>query len=235
MSAFFVLHRDLPREGPGEPSDIAWVATKASVKSGGRVLDAGCGPGADIPALLDEFAPADLLGLDWIDHFVAAASSRFADDARVTVSQGDMLQAEGPFDLIWCAGAIYFAGVTASLQAWRAALAPNGVVAFSAPAYFTDRPSEGARAFWDGEGDIPDLARLAAQINAAGYDIIAQRPLTAPAWEAYYQPMDARVAKLRDTADAELHKVLNQAEQEAALWRAHQAETGYQLCVVRPR
>ncbi len=59
----------------------------------------------------------------------------------------------GPFDLIWSAGALYFLGVTDGLTGWRAALAPGGAVAFSEPCFFTDTPSDAARAFWDGYPD----------------------------------------------------------------------------------
>lgn len=43
--AFFALHRDLPREGPGEAADVAWALEVAGVAPGARVADAGCGPG----------------------------------------------------------------------------------------------------------------------------------------------------------------------------------------------
>ena len=50
----------------------------------------------------------------------------------------------GPFDLIWCAGAVYFEGITECLQAWAPALKPGGAVAFSEVCWFTDTPDPGA-------------------------------------------------------------------------------------------
>jgi hypothetical protein len=47
--------------------------------------------------------------------------------------------------------------------------------------------------------------------------------------------VDARIALLRDGADAALAQVLDEAEAEAAVFRAHGDEFGYLLSVVRPR
>ncbi|MEY1555628.1 trans-aconitate 2-methyltransferase [Yoonia sp. R2331] len=231
-SAFFTLHRDLPREGPGLPADIAWVADHAHVPKGGRILDGACGPGADIGTLLDTFAPATLIGVDWQAHFAAEGAATFADDPRVTVTQGDMFAQPGPFDLIWCAGAIYFAGITQSLQNWNAALAPGGTIAFTTPAYFTDTPSATAQAMWAGEGETPNRRQITQQITAAGFRLTASRPLTDAAWHAYYDPMMARIAKLRPGADTALIKVLDEGAQELTDWQAAKDETGYELCVV---
>jgi hypothetical protein len=46
MHAFFHLHRDLPREGPGCRDDLDRALAFAEIPRGARVLDAGCGSGA---------------------------------------------------------------------------------------------------------------------------------------------------------------------------------------------
>lgn len=234
LKPFFQLHSDLPREGPGLPDDVAWAAAVLGEPQGGRVLDAACGPGADIPALLDAFAPRALVGVDRMAHFVDHAAAAFQNDARVSVTPGDMFDVAGPFDLIWCAGAIYFAGITAALTQWRPHLAAGGAIAFSTPAYFTTSPSDVAKAMWEGEGDIPNRTEIAAQIADAGYQLIATRPLEDAAWAAYYEPMRARIAMLRAQADEALMPVLDAGLEEIAAWEAAKVETGYDLCVVRP-
>lgn len=233
--AFFTLHRDLPREGPGLAEDVAWVAERINTAQVTRILDGACGPGSDIAALLAAFAPRALLAVDWMDHFIARAASDFADDPRVTARVGDMFDAHGPFDLIWYAGAVYFAGVGPALRNWSAQLAKGGVIAFSAPCYFEDDPSGVARALWKSEGDIPTRTQVFQQITEAGFQLIAHRPLSDAAWEAYYGPQLARIKMLRAGADAALLAVLDEAETEAAAWRAARNETGYELCVVTPK
>ncbi|KMW57524.1 hypothetical protein AIOL_002489 [Candidatus Rhodobacter oscarellae] len=75
---------------------------------------------------------------------------------------------------------------------------------------------------------------IADRVAAAGYETVATRRVSDQAWEAYYDPIDARIALLRPGASEELAAVLDEAEREAALWRAHSHETGYLLSVVRP-
>ncbi|MDG3040089.1 SAM-dependent methyltransferase [Roseicyclus marinus] len=232
--AFFTLHADLPREGPGETADVAWAAELAGLKPDARILDAASGPGGDIGALLRAAPSGHVTAIDLHAPFIIAAQARWGVDARVTLLTGDMTAPEGPFDFIWCAGAVYFLGVEAALRAWTPRLAPGGVIAFSEPCLFTDTPSEGALAFWEGYPRLTDAAGIAAQVAAAGFTTLATRRIGDIGWESYFRPMEARIARLRPGADAALSAVLDQAEAEIALWRAHRAETGYLLSLVSP-
>lgn len=234
-AAFFTLHRDLPREGPGEVADVSWAAVQAGLGPGARIADLGCGPGGDIAALLEAAPGAHVTGYEQVAQFADAARSDWAGNARVEIRQDSMADPEGPFDLIWCAGAAYFLGVTEALQGWRAALRPGGCVAFSEICWFTDRPAPRVQAFWAAYPAMSDAAGIDARVRAAGYETLATRRLSDAAWEAYFTPIDARIAALRAHADAALTAVLDEAEEEAACWRAHRAEFGYLLSVVRPR
>jgi SAM-dependent methyltransferase len=233
--SFFTLHADLPREGPGETADVAWAAEVAGLRPDARVLDAASGPGGDLGALLRAAPEGHVTAIDLHAPFIDAARARWGKDKRVTLEVGDMTAPRGPFDLIWCAGAVYFLGVEAALSAWRGALADGGVVAFSEPCYFTDPPSDGARAFWQGEGvQVMGEDGIRARIAAAGFETLATRPLSDIAWESYYRPVMARVEELRPSAPPALAKVLAETQAEYDAWRANRAETGYLLCVVRP-
>ena len=232
--AFFTLHADLPREGPGETADVAWAAGLAGMRPDARILDAASGPGGDIGALLRAAPQGHVTAIDLHAPFIEAARARWGADARVTLLTGDMTAPEGPFDFIWCAGAVYFLGIEAALSVWRPRLAPGGAIAFSEPCLFTGTPSEGAIAFWEGYARLTDAAGIAAQVQAAGFETVATRIVGDIGWESYFRPMEARIARLRPGADAALSLVLDMAEAEIAGWRAHKAETGYLLSVVRP-
>ncbi|PWK62595.1 class I SAM-dependent methyltransferase [Roseicyclus mahoneyensis] len=232
--AFFTLHADLPREGPGETADVAWAAGIAGLRPDARILDAASGPGGDLGALLRAAPDGHVTAIDLHAPFVDGARGRWGSDPRVTLAVGDMTAPEGPFDFIWCAGAVYFLGIEAALKVWAPRLAPGGAIAFSEPCLFTDTPSDGAIAFWEGYARLTDAAGIAAQIERAGFETLATRPISDIGWESYYRPMEARIARLRPGADAALARVLDMAEAEIAGWRAHRAETGYLLSVVRP-
>lgn len=236
MNAFFELHRDLPREGPGDAESLAWAVAQASLRNGARILDAGCGPGADLLALAGVVPGARVLGIEAHAPFVAEARSRVAGHAGIEVQLGDMAEPGGPFDLIWSAGALYFLGVEAGLRGWRGALAPGGAVAFSQICWFGAVRPEAAVALWADYEDMTDEAGVCAAVAAAGYGVVGTHRLSDTGWENYYRPLDARIAQLRVAGpDAQLQAVLEEAETEAAVWRAHRDAFGYLLVVARPR
>jgi SAM-dependent methyltransferase len=234
--AFFKLHRDLPREGPGEAADVAWAASFIDLPKRACIADVACGPGGDIAALLAAAPEGHVTALDATPHFVQAARDAWSDDGRVTVLRADMKAVANSYDLIWCAGAVYFMGVEKALRYWRKSLLPGGVIAFSEACWFTDTRSDRANKLWDREYPMmTDTKGITAQIKGVGYDVLGQRRLSDAAWENYYGPLDARGAQLREGADDALNAVLDEAAEEAACWRAHGAEFGYLLSVVRPR
>ncbi|MGR3501489.1 class I SAM-dependent methyltransferase [Pseudaestuariivita sp.] len=233
VGAFFELHRDLPREGPGEPADVAWAAEVAGIARDAQVCDAACGPGADIAALLQAVPEGHVTALDKTAHFVEAAEAAWAGDPRVRVQAGDMAALPGTYDFIWCAGAVYFLGVPQALEQWRDALTPGGVIAFSEPCYFTSERPERLQAHWQ-YPQMQDEAGIRAWVEHAGYEVLGTRRLSDAAWEAYYTPLEVRIAALRADASPALAEVLDEGAEEIACWRETRALSGYLLSVVRP-
>ncbi|MFN7003492.1 MAG: class I SAM-dependent methyltransferase [Roseinatronobacter sp.] len=232
--AFLTVYSDLAREGPGVPADVAWAIYVAATPADGRIMDAGCGSGADTLTLAKERPAATIEAVEQIAQYVEAARKRVAPfGARVQVGQGDMAQITGPYDLIWCAGALYFLGVTEGLKAWRGALAPGGRVAFS-EACLLPNPSENARAFWSSYPQITNVEGIRARVAQAGYKVLGERMVIGAPWEAYYASMSSRIAKLRPTATGDLLAALDEAELEINRWRAAPSEIAYVLMVVAP-
>jgi len=236
QTAFFTLHRDLPREGPGEAADIAWATALAGIGPKAQLADVGCGPGADIAALLEAAPQGQVTALDKTSHFIDEARARWQDDGRVTLLKADMAAIRNRYDMIWCAGAIYFLGTTEALTAWRKSLTKGGVVAFTEMCWFTDLPSDVPKELWS--RDYPGMtndAGIRARVEAAGYEVLGTRRISDQAWENYFTPIDARIAALRPTADDTLTGVLDEAVEEAACWRTYRDEYGYVVYVVRPK
>jgi len=231
--AFFKQYEGLERLGPGEAADVEWAAGLAGLKPNGQVCDAGCGTGGDVPALLAVVPDGHVTAIEAHAPFIDNLVTRLGTRKRLTALTGDMAQPGGPFDLIWSAGALYFLGIEDGLKGWRSSLAPGGAVAFSEPCLFTDTPSQAALDFWDGY-PVTDVAGIAAQVTAAGYETLEGKPVSDTAWENYFTPLEARVAELRVGADEVMNAVLDATEAEIAGWRAVRRETGYLLSVVRP-
>lgn len=236
MAAFMKVHQGLDREGPGLPDDVHWAVAQTGLSGPVRVCDAGCGPGADTVTLAQTLPEAQITGIEKMGQFVREAQPRIAAfGSRVRVIEGDMATPGGPYDLIWCAGALYFLGVEAGLKGWRAALAPGGWVAFSEPVRLSDPMPEAARAFWEEYPALTDFDGVAAQVAAAGYRIMAHRLIQGAAWEAYYGPMRERIAELRDgNPDAALIEAIEMCAREAALWEAAPEHIAYCLFLVQP-
>lgn len=231
--AFLTLHADIPRQGPGLPEDVHWALDGLNVGREARILDAGCGPGADLDTLASARSMARIEGIEQLPHLAAEARERLAHFTNIEVITGDMGALSGFYDFIWSAGAIYFLGVAEGLQRWRQSLALGGAVAFSEPVLAADAP-QAAKDFWAEYPQITDLTGLKAQVEAAGYEVVDHRPLSTAAWAAYYMPLAARVARLRAGADAALEPALAEAEREIALWRAAPEHVTYELMLVRP-
>lgn len=234
--AFFAVHRDLPREGPGLAEDIAWVGQRIVISPHGSVCDAGCGPGGDLTALRHLAPQGRIDGFETTPHFVEAARQKFAGDPSVRIFEASMEHLSGPYDLIWSAGAVYFLGVARALNAWRHALTDHGAVAFSHPCLFTETPSEAALMFWESEpGGVETEMATRAEITNAGWEVLATRPLPEAAWRAYYDPMLARCDMLEDAGVSDgVAAAIAAARKEASDWRAVARETGYMLYLVRP-
>ncbi len=229
-----MLHRDLPREGPGDRESLDWALGLAGVARNARILDAACGPGADIAGLLAHAPEGHVTAMDAHAAFVEQAKVLHGNDPRVSLRVGDMADPDGPYDLIWCAGALYFLGVTEGLKGWARALTPGGHVAFSEAVWLTETPTAELRTFWEQYPALTDVEGVETRIAAAGYRVLSHRILSDAAWEAYYGPLEARIAALRPEAGADLAAVLDEGAEEIRMWRTHRREFGYALFVVAP-
>ena len=235
--AFFSVHRDLPREGPGVPDDVRWALEVAGTPDQVSICDAACGPGADMVTLAEERPEATVLGVDLVPHFVDAARHQTEEfGERVQVEELDYTHLPGRYDLIWCAGAVYFVGLEAALANWLEHLTPGGAVAFSEPAWVSEPPSSDARAFWEEYPAICGVDELKRRIADAGWHVLGQRWLIGEPWEAYYEPMKERITDLKaGHPSGELSKAIAESEAEIAKWEAATDEIAYVLFVVRPK
>lgn len=233
--AFFTVHSDLPREGPGSRADLDWALKLASPPQDARILDAGCGPGADIEGLLAHAPLGHVTALDTHAPFVKAAQANWSEEPRVTLETGDMSEAKGPFDLIWCAGSLYFLGLEKGLLQMAEKLVPGGAIAFSDMVYTSQRRDPEMRKAVEVEAPwITGHIAHQEKIAALGFRILGQRVLPPASWEAYYTPMQARLKTLTPTTDPVLQAAIDEAAAEIALWRKYHRQFGYVLSVVRP-
>ena len=235
-AAFLEVHKDLPREGPGTPEDVHWAIDCLGLSGAVDIFDAACGPGDDTVTLARALPNARIRAVDTTEQFVSKAQARTAEfGTRVLVEYGDMAAPGASYDLIWCAGALYFLGVTEGLLTWRTSLKPGGHVVFSEPVLLDAPPDADVAAFWEEYPQITDLAGIEARVTAAGYRSLAHRMIVGDAWQAYYDPMQARIDRLRATAtDPHILAALDENQAEIDRWRAARDHIAYALLIVTP-
>ncbi len=231
---FLTLYSRLDRQGPGVPEDVTWALGRLGLTGALRVCDAGCGTGADTVTLAEALPEAQVEGIDAVAAFIEAGQARVAGLPNATLRVGDMGALEGPYDLIWSAGAIYFLGVTEGLRAWRAALAPGGVVAFSQGVFLGGDEPQAVRDFWAPEPGLTDREGLRAQVAEAGYEILDTRLLVGAPWAAYYGSVAREIAALREGASPAMTAVLDDSAREVELWQEAPERIAYELVLARP-
>ena len=240
---FFELFDGLPRQGPGDTaSTLRALALVPGVGAGTRVLDVGCGTGAQT-LVLAEHSPGQILAIDnhppYID-ILRQEARRLGLGDRVEARVADMRRLEfeeRSFDLIWCEGAIYNVGVEAGLRDWRRLLRPGGHVAFTEVCWQRPDPPAPCAAFWEREYPaIRDTAVLVECIGECGYEVIEHFPLPAAAWwDDYYRPLQDNVTafRARHQGAEGARELADAVQEEIDTWRAYAEFYGYEFFVVR--
>ncbi|MDE0059027.1 MAG: class I SAM-dependent methyltransferase [Defluviicoccus sp.] len=205
-----------------------------------RVLDLGVGHGRTTFALAHALPDARITSVEIHAPFVERIAERACAAGlagRVRALCGDMEKidvAPASIDLVWAEGCIYAVGVERALAMWRPWLRAGGSVAFSDFVWWTGDPSREARAFWAIE--YPDMASEAAirsRAEAAGYRAVGGFRMPKAAHEAYYVPLEARLAELAGRADASVLRVLDDIRKEIDIVRRFSDEAGYGFFVLR--
>ena len=182
---FFELFSGLPRQGPGTTaSTLRALSLVPGVGPGTRVLDVGCGTGAQT-LVLAHGSPARIVAVDNHPPFIDALNRearRLGITDRLEARVADMRSldfADGSFDLIWCEGAIYNVGVEAGLRDWRRLLPRNGHVALSEACWRKPDPPRRMRSVL--EPRVPgDPRHVGAPGSRRGVRLRDRGPLSAP-------------------------------------------------------
>ena len=153
---------------------VDWIAAPKGL----RWLDVGCGTGALAQTVLDRAAPAEVLGVDPSDGFLANAR-RYVTDPRVRFEIGDaqaLPAGDGAFDAAVSGLVLNFVSDQAmAAREMRRAVKPGGIVA----AYLWDYAGEMQmmRRFWDAAVALDPDAR--AKDEGVRFPLCRPEPLKA--------------------------------------------------------
>ena len=242
---FFELFSGLPQQGPGDAaSTLRALSLVPDVGPETRILDIGCGTGRQTRVLAQN-TRARIVAIDIHPPFVDELNreaGRLGLAGRVEAHAGDMRQlefADSSFDLIWCEGAIYIAGVEASLRDWRRLLLDGGHVALTEVCWTRPDPPAECVSFWEQEYPaIRDEAALLTAIEACGYETVGHFILPRSAWwDDYYRPLERNVEAFRTRyrGRPEAQELADLCQREIDVWKAYSDYYSYAFFVARAR
>lgn len=239
---FFELFTGLPRQGPGDtPSTRRALALVPGVGPDTRVLDVGCGTGAQT-IVLAQSSPARITAVDNHAPFLDVLSreaQRLGLADRIDVRVGDMRRldfAPGSFEVIWCEGAIAIIGVENGLRDWRPLLLRGGHLALTEVCWTKPNPPDECAAFWAQEYPaIRDVPALLSAIDECGYETLEHFALPPSAWwDEYYRPLQRNVIEFRERHrhEADAQEVAAQVQREIDVWQAYGEFYTYEFFVL---
>lgn len=240
---FHEIYEAMPRQGPGtRESTLRALAMLPRLTSAQRILDVGCGTGAQTIDLA-QATDAKIVAVDIHPPFVARLAGRVAElglGGRVSAEVADMKElpfADGAFDVVWSEGAIFVIGFADGLRAWRRLLLPSGYLVVSDLCWLVDDPAADLCAFFDSEGaDVGEVEERRSAVAAAGYRLVGDFVLPQIGWsQNYYLPLGESVARFREVheGDAEALEVAAGCEHEIDMFRKHAGAFGYVFFVMQ--
>jgi len=235
MDLFFEIHKDLPREGPGDSNSTRQAFRKMSTLPDEPViLDVGCGPGAqtlDLAALSNGVIHAVDTHQPFLDRLQMKVIEQGLNQ-RVKVSNQSMSALDFPpasFDLVWSEGAIYIMGFEAGLRKWKPLLKPAGFIAVTELTWLQPNPPAEVYEFW--QNAYPAMKSLEENLK-----IIYDSNYFLISWtEEYYRPMQARIAMLREQHphDLKIQKFLDEEQAEIDMYQKYHQWYGYVFYIMQ--
>ncbi len=243
-SYFFEIYEAIPRQGPGDrESTERALRLLPPLTRGQRILDIGCGAGAQTIDLA-RATEAQIVAVDRHQAFVAQLAKRAAEQglgARIQAQVGDMNDLafpDGSFDVIWCEGAIVIIiGFAKGLSTWRRLLVPGGHMVVSELCWLRDDPPTEVKAFFDAEGaDVTGMDARRRDIADNGYRLVGDFVLPAVGWwENYYVHLGTTLERFRvaHAGDDEALEVAARSQYEIDLYRRYPEHFGYGFFVMQ--
>lgn len=192
MQCIQELFKGTYRQGPGTDEATLKALSYVEVPSKGKILDLGCGTGAQTMALLKNTG-AQVTALDLFQGFLDtlyqnAAAAGFK--ARLKTLRGDMNTLdfpEGEFDAIWSEGAIFIMGFENGIKEWKKYLKPGGYLVVSEASFMKSSLPPELENYWkNAYGSMgTDMSNKDSAIRQ-GYEVIADFPLGKQGWLDYY-------------------------------------------------
>lgn len=245
MNLFFELHKDLPREGPGnnESTRKAYQQIEKFL-SKPAILDIGCGPGMQTVELA-KLTDGTIVATDMHEGFLEVLRGKIEQNGftkKVQVEKANMKDlpySEGQFDVIWSEGAIYIMGFENGLRKWKKFLQRNGILVVSELSWLKENPPQEPLNFWNDAYPAADtIGGNICKIERHGYEVIDTFVLPESGWwDHYYNPLQKKIHFLKDKYihNEEALGQLKEAQTEIDLYHDYSDYYGYVFYMMRKK
>jgi ubiquinone/menaquinone biosynthesis C-methylase UbiE len=243
-SFLFTVFEGLPRQGPGLDAFTAKVFNLLPIVPC-DILDVGCGSGMQSLTLARLSSRPMITAVDIYQPYLDELEERAKKegfDFRIKIvcaSMDDLPFVPESFDLIWSEGSANIMGFKEALLAWKKFLKPRGYMAVSECVWFTSKPSEEVKQFFDTVYPAMQTEdKVRKVIEAAGYEVLNTLRLPDAAWwERYYIPLSKKMKDLRMLYpdDPAVQKLLDRFDVEIDMFRNYSHEYGYTFFTMRKK
>lgn len=247
MDIFYEIHKDLPREGPGDN-----ISTKRALgylkdlPANPQILDIGCGPGMQTLELAKNLQKngGKIIALDNHEPFLISLKQKAEKENlsdKIQTNYGSMFSLEfedESFDAIWAEGSIYIIGFKRGLKEWKNFLKEGGYLVASEISWLKFEVPDEVKEFWSANYPVKQIYENLNDIKECGYEIIEHFTLPSESWWTdYYTPIENRIAELWDkySNDKEAMSILYDTQQEINLFRKYSDYYGYVFYIMRAK
>ncbi|MCL6416213.1 class I SAM-dependent methyltransferase [Aestuariirhabdus sp. Z084] len=241
IQALIELHCGLERQGPGDTVfSLKLLSQLPSLPSRPRIADIGCGAGVAALMLAEHFqVPVKAVDFSraFLDELMTRAQARGIGHLieAVECDMGSLDWAPHSLDLLWSEGAAYNLTFAGALKAWRPLMAPQGIAVISEMNYFSKTVPEPVSDFW--RAGYPAMGTEASNAElalVAGFEVLSIQRLPSQAWwNNYYGPLQKKMRSIKAGAGELLARVIEETEQEMALFEAYSDHYGYSFYTLK--
>jgi len=237
MNIFFEIHKDIPREGPGDNkfTKRAFSLLK-DLPEKPLILDIGCGPGMQTIELAKN-TEGKIIAIDTHEPFLEVLKGKIMAEnliGKIDARKGSMFSLEfnkNTFNLIWSEGAIYIIGFGRGLKEWKEYIKPGGYLVASEISWLREDIPQELKDFWESEyPGIGGIKTNLAIIKKSGYLPVEHFTLPKSGWwNDYYNPLMERIKilEIRYSEDQEAMAQLEEEKKEIELYRKFSDYYGY--------